>query len=79
MPKIYFVYFFQIELFILKLAENQIMNINRAYPIEKLIDAISYYIEKTNRRVTIEYILLRGLNDKMNLPSIDAEEYRRIY
>ena len=42
---------------------NQIMNINRAYPIEKLIDAISYYIEKTNRRVTIEYILLRGLND----------------
>ena len=42
---------------------NQIMNINRAYPIEKLIEAISYYIEKTNRRVTIEYILLKGLND----------------
>jgi 23S rRNA (adenine2503-C2)-methyltransferase len=39
------------------------MNINRAYPIEKLIEAISYYINKTNRRVTIEYILLKGVND----------------
>lgn len=42
---------------------NQIMPINKAYPIEKLIKAIRYYIEKTNRRVTIEYILLQGLND----------------
>lgn len=45
---------------------NQIMPINKAYPIEKLIKAIRYYIEKTNRRVTIEYILLQGLNDTRN-------------
>lgn len=45
---------------------NQIMPINKAYPIEKLINAIRYYIEKTNRRVTIEYILLQGLNDTRN-------------
>ena len=42
---------------------NEIMPINKAYPIEKLIEAIKFYIEKTNRRVTIEYILLRDLND----------------
>ena len=42
---------------------NQIMPINKAYPIEKLVEAIKYYIDKTNRRVTIEYILLRDLND----------------
>ncbi len=42
---------------------NELMPINRAYPIKRLIEAISYYIEKTNRRVTIEYILLRGIND----------------
>ncbi len=42
---------------------NQIMPINKAYPIEKLIDAIKYYIDKTNRRVTIEYILIKDLND----------------
>ena len=45
---------------------NQIMPINKAYPIEKLKDAISYYIDKTNRRVTIEYILLKGLNDTID-------------
>ena len=42
---------------------NQIMPINKTYPIEKLITAISDYIDKTNRRVTIEYILLQDIND----------------
>lgn len=42
---------------------NKLMKINQAYPIEKLIEAIRYYIERTNRRVTIEYILLRDIND----------------
>lgn len=44
---------------------DQIMPINKAYKIEELIEAIKYYIEKTNRRVTIEYILLRDLNDSI--------------
>lgn len=44
---------------------DQIMPINKAYQIEKLIEAIRYYIEKTNRRVTIEYILLKDLNDSI--------------
>lgn len=42
---------------------NQIMEINKAYPLEKLIPAIKRYVSKTNRRVTFEYILLRGVND----------------
>lgn len=42
---------------------NQIMEINKAYPLEKLIPAIKRYVLKTNRRVTFEYILLRGVND----------------
>ena len=42
---------------------NQIMPINKTYNIDKLIEAIKYYIDKTNRRVTIEYILLRDIND----------------
>lgn len=42
---------------------NKIMPINSAYPIEDVIKAIAYYIEKTNRRVTIEYILIKDLND----------------
>ena len=42
---------------------NQIMPINKSYPIEVLIKAISDYIDETNRRVTIEYILLQDIND----------------
>lgn len=42
---------------------NLIMSINKAYPIEVLIDAIKKYIAKTNRRVTFEYIMLKGVND----------------
>lgn len=42
---------------------NTIMPINKAYPIEVLIDALKEYIKVTNRRVTFEYILLDGIND----------------
>ncbi|ARI77787.1 23S rRNA (adenine(2503)-C(2))-methyltransferase RlmN [Halobacillus mangrovi] len=42
---------------------SRIMKINKAYPLEKLMPAIDYYLEKTNRRITFEYILLRDVND----------------
>lgn len=44
---------------------DQIMPINKAYKIEELVKAISDYIIATNRRVTIEYILIDGLNDSI--------------
>lgn len=42
---------------------NKIMPINKVYPIEKLLLAIDYYINLTKRRVTIEYILIKDVND----------------
>lgn len=42
---------------------NQLMPINKRYPMDLLRKSLQYYIEKTNRRVTLEYILLRGIND----------------
>ena len=44
---------------------NQIMNINKAYPIEEVIDAVKEYIKVTNRRVTFEYIMLKDINDSI--------------
>lgn len=44
---------------------TRIMKINRAIPIEKLMEAIDYYLERTNRRLTLEYILLRDVNDRV--------------
>ena len=43
---------------------TSIMKINRAFPIEKLMAAVDYYLKKTNRRVTFEYILLKDINDR---------------
>ncbi|MGG3448870.1 MULTISPECIES: 23S rRNA (adenine(2503)-C(2))-methyltransferase RlmN [Bacillaceae] len=43
---------------------TRIMKINRAIPIEKLMKAVDYYLEKTNRRITFEYILLKDVNDR---------------
>ena len=40
---------------------DKIMKVNRAYKIEDVMKALDYYIEKTNRRVTIEYIMLEGM------------------
>lgn len=43
---------------------TRIMKINKAIPIERLMEAIDYYLERTNRRITIEYILLKEVNDQ---------------
>ncbi|WNS80910.1 23S rRNA (adenine(2503)-C(2))-methyltransferase RlmN [Domibacillus sp. DTU_2020_1001157_1_SI_ALB_TIR_016] len=44
---------------------TKIMKINRAIPIEKLMEAVDYYLENTNRRITFEYILLKDVNDRV--------------
>ncbi len=43
---------------------TRIMKINRAIPIDKLMQSIDYYLEKTNRKITLEYILLKDVNDQ---------------
>ena len=43
---------------------TSMMRINRSFPIEKLMEAIDYYLEKTNRRITFEYIMLDHVNDR---------------
>ena len=42
---------------------NKIMPINKAYPLKDLIVTLKEYIKKTNRRVTIEYVILDKVND----------------
>jgi len=42
---------------------SSIMKINNAYHIEEIMDMVKYYISKTNRRVTFEYIMLKDVND----------------
>lgn len=42
---------------------SSLMPVNKKYPIEAIIDACHYYIEKTNRRITFEWALIAGKND----------------
>ena len=53
---------------------SKLMKINNVYSVDKVIDAIKYYLEKTNRRVTIEYILIDSINDTKE----DAEALIRL-
>ena len=45
---------------------KEIMPIAKAYPLKDLMNAIKIYLEKTNRRVTFEYIMLNGVNDSID-------------
>lgn len=42
---------------------NKIMPINFKYNLTELMEAVKYYEKVANRRVTFEYILLKGVND----------------
>lgn len=44
---------------------NKLMPVNKVYNISDLIGAIKEYIAKTNRRVTIEYVMLDNINDSI--------------
>lgn len=48
----------------------EIMPVAKKYPLEELTAAMKYYHEKTNERITIEYLLLNDLNDSIK----DAHE-----
>jgi len=42
---------------------DQLVPVNRRYPLEKLIKACEEYATKTNRLITLEYVLIKGEND----------------
>ena len=42
---------------------SETMPINKRYPIEDLLQACQRFVEKTKRRIFIEYVLLKGQND----------------
>lgn len=44
---------------------TQLMPVNATNSLSKLSDALSYYHEKTSGRITIEYMLLQGINDSL--------------
>jgi 23S rRNA (adenine2503-C2)-methyltransferase len=42
---------------------DQLVPINRRYPIEVLVEALESYIDRTHRRISFEWALIDGVND----------------
>lgn len=42
---------------------SSIMPVNRRYPVAELMQACRRYFEKTGRRISFEYAMIRGVND----------------
>ena len=42
---------------------SEIMPINKKYPIDKVLEVVDDYIEKTRRRVMFQYVMIKGIND----------------
>ena len=52
---------------------SKVMPVNKAYPIEPLLDACRRYYDKTGRRIHFEYAMIDGMNDTED----DARELLR--
>jgi 23S rRNA (adenine2503-C2)-methyltransferase len=58
---------------------NQIMPVNRKYPLAELSAACLQYLEKKGRMITFEYILLAGINDDFDQVKPLAALARRLH
>jgi 23S rRNA (adenine2503-C2)-methyltransferase len=54
---------------------NTIMAINETNNIAALTEALNYFYEQTKNDITLEYVLLKGVNDTIE----DAEELVKVY
>ena len=45
---------------------NRIMPVNKAYPIEELLEACRRYFDATGRRIHFEYAMIDGVNDSVD-------------
>ncbi|RMF58257.1 MAG: radical SAM protein, partial [Calditrichaeota bacterium] len=44
---------------------ERLMPLNKKWPIRELLSAVKYYTQKSEQRVTFEYVLLAGINDSV--------------
>ncbi len=57
---------------------QELMPIEKKYPLDELKKALLNYVEKTGRRITIEYILIHGFNDTIEVAKELAHWLREI-
>ena len=55
------------------------MPVNRRYPLRELIAACEYYQQKKGRMITLEYILIAGVNDHLHQAKPLAQLAHRLH
>ena len=55
---------------------STIMPVNRRWPVEELLSACRTYYEKTGRRISFEYAMIRGVNDSPETAALLLKKLR---
>jgi len=53
---------------------NRIMPINKKYPLNEVVNAARYYAARSRHRITFEYVMMKGINDRVE----DAQRLARL-
>jgi 23S rRNA (adenine2503-C2)-methyltransferase len=57
---------------------QQIMPVNRKYPVAELLEACAAYTQRKKQRITFEYILIAGVNDRLEDAAALARVVRKV-
>ena len=57
---------------------SKIMPINERYPMAELLGACEKFIEQRKKMITLEYILIKGINDDLKQAELLAEHAQRL-
>lgn len=57
---------------------SKLIPINERYPVDVLLEACRYYMQKTHRRITFEYALIQGINDSLSEAEALAQKIKRL-
>lgn len=58
---------------------NELVPINKAYPLDQLLSLCKEYAQSTNRRLTFEVVMLGGINDNLEHAQLMAKALRGIH
>ncbi|NJK92302.1 MAG: 23S rRNA (adenine(2503)-C(2))-methyltransferase RlmN [Blastochloris sp.] len=58
---------------------DQIMPVNKKYPVEELLEACAYFQSKKKKMITFEYILIEGINDQLEQARLLVRHARKLH
>jgi 23S rRNA (adenine2503-C2)-methyltransferase len=57
---------------------DRIMPVNKKYPVAELMDALAHWNSTKKQKLTLEYILIKGVNDSLEQAAILARHARHV-